>query len=220
MFNTKITNENVDNIFSTVIRINNQKVEPIKLIVVDADNTLWGGVASEDSFENITFGSHSLGVNSLFLFSKTINSFKRKGFHLLQQFVVNRIYNHIKIINEYPECFINEDHFVSIKCTWEPKSEKIKEIVSELNLRLSSVLFIDDSNHEIDEVKSKACQMLKRFFYQRIFSLGLNKLETLYLQPGEFPTDESKNRTKSYKENKKRLIDKKYYLIMVIIMRC
>ena len=80
MFNSKVSNGHLEHIFSTVIRANYQKIEPVKLIIVDADNTLWGGIASEDSFEDITLGSHSLEGELFILFQKQLLALKERGF--------------------------------------------------------------------------------------------------------------------------------------------
>tara|TARA_B100000963_G_C22637069_1_gene678200 strand:+ start:2180 stop:3772 length:1593 start_codon:yes stop_codon:yes gene_type:complete len=206
MFNSKVSNGHLEHIFSTVIRANYQKIEPVKLIIVDADNTLWGGIASEDSFEDITLGSHSLEGELFILFQKQLLALKERGF-LLAICSKSNIHSTLKIINKYPECFLKEDHFVSIKCSWSPKSENIKAIISELNLRTSSALFIDDSYHEIDEVKSNLPSIKTLFLSEDIFSRPKQLRDSIFTT-GEFPSEESKNRTKSYKENERRLLDK------------
>ena len=206
MFNSKMTKAHIDYIFNSINRIEYQKKDPVKLIVVDADNTLWGGIASEDNFQDIILGSHSLEGELYIIFQKQLLALQERGF-LLAICSKSNIKSSLNLIKNHPECILKKENFVSIKCSWGPKSESIKSIISEVNLRLESVLFIDDNFHEIDEVKSNLPEIKTLFLSTDIYSRPKQLRDSIYTT-GEFPTLESGNRTKSYQDNIIRIKEK------------
>ena len=122
-----------------------------KCLVVDLDNTLWGGVLGEDGIEGINLNKTLDGQRYLDFQNYLIN-LSKKGV-LLAICSKNNL-------NDVKECFkknkdlkINLSNFSSIKANWLRKSENILEISKELNIGLDSLVFIDDSKFEQEEVK-------------------------------------------------------------------
>ena len=114
-------------------------------------------------------GSHSLKGELYILFQKQLLALKERGI-VLAICSKSNFKSSLKLINKHPECILKEDDFISIKCSWRPKSESINSIINEAKLRPESVLFIDDSYHEIDEVKSNLPDIKTLFLSNDIYS--------------------------------------------------
>ena len=113
-----------------------------KCIVLDLDNTLWGGVVGEDGFNGIKLGPEPPG-NVFLEFQKTLLSFHQRGIIL----AINSKNNYddaIKVIREHPYMQLKEDHFASLKINWNDKVTNMKDLAEEINIGLDSIVFFDD----------------------------------------------------------------------------
>ncbi|WP_270564191.1 HAD-IIIC family phosphatase [Clostridium beijerinckii] len=123
-----------------------------KCIVLDCDNVLWGGVLSEDGIENISLGSHGVG--------RSFQDFQRYLLTLYYHGVIltvcskNDLSDVKNMFKEHSEMILKEEHIASFKVNWNNKSENIKSISETLNIGLDSMVFIDDSDFEIQSVKA------------------------------------------------------------------
>ncbi|MBI5859816.1 MAG: HAD-IIIC family phosphatase, partial [Nitrosarchaeum sp.] len=113
-----------------------------KCIVLDLDNTLWGGVVGEDGFNGIKLGPEPPG-NAFMELQKTLLSLYQRGVIL----AINSKNNYddaIKVIKEHPYMVLRENNFACLKINWNDKVANMKEIASELNIGLDSIVFLDD----------------------------------------------------------------------------
>jgi FkbH-like protein len=113
-----------------------------KCIVLDLDNTLWGGIVGEDGFNGIKLGPEPPG-NAFMEFQRVLLSFYQRGIIL----AINSKNNYddaLKVIREHPYMILRENHFASIRINWEDKVSNMKQIASELNIGLDSFVFLDD----------------------------------------------------------------------------
>jgi len=147
-----------------------------KVLVLDADNTLWGGIIGEDGIDNIDIGDDHPG-RSFKLFQEQILSFKDKGV-LLALASKNEEQDVIDVLDSHPGMLIKSDDFASKRINWSPKSENIRSIANELNLGLDSFIFLDDSPAECLEVKTNAPEITVIQMPSNKFNYGetLNKL--------------------------------------------
>ena len=122
-----------------------------KCIVLDLDNTLWGGIVGEDGFENIKLGPQPPG-NAFYEFQKTLKAFKNRGI-ILAINSKNNPDDALKVIREHPYMILKEDDFSCIKINWDDKVENMKEISEELNLGLDSFVFFDDDKLNCEFMK-------------------------------------------------------------------
>ncbi|WP_321968728.1 HAD-IIIC family phosphatase [Paraburkholderia tropica] len=122
---------------------------PVKLIIVDLDDTLWRGVAAEgeglNPFERIE--GWPIGLVEALLFYK-----KRGG--LLAICSKNDEAPTIERFNAIWRGAITLDDFASVRINWQPKSQNIREIMKEVNLLPGNCVFIDDNDRELSEVKA------------------------------------------------------------------
>ena len=151
-----------------------------KVIFVDADNTLWGGVVGEDGIGGIKVG-HEYPGSMFRFFQLTLLRLKNSGV-LLCLVTKNNI-------ADVEEAFFKRDmplslsDFVAVKSNWERKSGNIQQLLRLLNIGASSAIFIDDNPFEIEEVGRAHPDLLCLKFHINDFSdinNELFKLSSLY----------------------------------------
>jgi len=128
------------------------KRAPKKVLVLDLDNTLWGGVVADDGLEGIELGDTSPRGEAFKAFQKYIVSLKQRGV-LLAVCSKNDFAKAAEPFQKHPDMVLKLEDIVSFKANWEPKSENIRAMAPELNLGLDSFVFVDDNPAEIDIVR-------------------------------------------------------------------
>jgi len=118
-----------------------------KCIVLDLDNTLWGGIVGEVGKDNIELGDGTALGESYRDFQKTLLDFRSKGI-LLAIASKNNFDVAIDVFRNHKNMIITEDDIASFKINWNNKAENIIEIANELNICLDSIIFIDDNPAE------------------------------------------------------------------------
>lgn len=123
-----------------------------KCVVLDCDNVLWGGILSEDGIERIQLSSSGLG--------RTYQDFQRYILYLHNHGVIvaicskNDIDDVLYVFREHNEMILKEEHIAYFCVNWDNKAVNIKKISEILNIDPSSMVFIDDSDLELDIVKT------------------------------------------------------------------
>jgi FkbH-like protein len=128
---------------------------PKKVLVLDLDNTLWGGVVADDGIEGIEIGDTSPRGEAFKAFQKYIASLKQRGV-LLAVASKNDFAKAEAVFRQHPEMVLKMDDFVSFKANWEPKSDNIRQMAFDLNLGLDSFVFVDDNAAETEIVRQFA----------------------------------------------------------------
>jgi FkbH-like protein len=131
------------------------KRAPKKVLVLDLDNTLWGGVVADDGLEGIDLGDTSPRGEAFKAFQKYIVSLKQRGV-LLAVCSKNDHAKAAEPFEKHPDMVLKMEDIVSFKANWEPKSENIRAMAPELNLGLDSFVFVDDNPAEIEIVRQFA----------------------------------------------------------------
>jgi FkbH-like protein len=122
-----------------------------KLIVLDLDNTLWGGIIGDDGLENLKIGDDTPEGRVFTEIQSYFKMLKERGLLLA---IVSKNDEKIGLKglkNKKNVLKIND--FASMRINWKDKSENIKSIQEELNIGLESIVFIDDNPAERAEVK-------------------------------------------------------------------
>ena len=122
------------------------KFPKAKVIVLDADNTLWGGIIGEDGIDGIALG-HEYPGNAYMAFQRRLLDFQQRGF-ILALCSKNNPADVDQVLNEHPHQILKPEQFASIRVNWEPKTDNLAALAEELNLGLDSFIFVDDSDHE------------------------------------------------------------------------
>lgn len=132
--------------------IHSAKQPTKKVLVLDLDQTLWGGVIGEDGLNGIEIGDISPRGQSYKEFQRSILELHQRGI-LLAVCSKNNFENAIEPFEKHPEMVLRKEHIASFKANWNPKSENIREIAEELSLSYDSFVFVDDNPAEIDIVQ-------------------------------------------------------------------
>ncbi len=114
-----------------------------KCLVLDLDNTLWGGVIGDDGVQNIVLGrDHPVGEAYLD-FQRYVKDLKARGV-ILAVCSKNDPDNAIQGFS-HPDSILKVEDFSAFKANWNPKPENVQEIAAELNIGLDSLVFVDDN---------------------------------------------------------------------------
>jgi FkbH-like protein len=172
-----------------------------KCIVLDLDNTLWGGIIGEDGFEKIQLGPQPPG-NAYYEFQKFLKALKQRGI-ILAINSKNNLEDALKVIREHPYMILQEEDFSCLKINWQDKVKNLKEISKELNIGLDGIVFFDDDKINCEYVNVTLPQVKvvnlsgDPSFFPEILQ-NMNDFESLKI------TNEDLKRTQMYSEQIKR----------------
>ena len=117
-----------------------------KCLVLDLDNTLWGGVIGDDGLQNLILGKdHPMGEAYLD-FQRYVKGLRRRG--VILAVCSKNDEENAKEGFSHPDGVLKLDDFSVFKANWNPKPENIREIAAELNIGLDSLVFVDDNPAE------------------------------------------------------------------------
>ncbi|MGH9902578.1 MAG: HAD-IIIC family phosphatase, partial [Pyrinomonadaceae bacterium] len=128
---------------------------PKKVLALDLDNTLWGGVVGDDGLEGIEVGDTSPRGEAFKAFQKYVLSLAERGV-LLAVCSKNDYERAVEPFEKHPEMVLRPKDFVSFKADWNPKSDNLRAMAAELGLGLDSIVFVDDNPAEIEIVRQFA----------------------------------------------------------------
>ena len=172
-----------------------------KCIVLDLDNTLWGGIVGEEGFNGIKLDSTPPG-NAFLEFQQNLLALNKRGIIL----AINSKNNHddgFQVIRDHPNMILREENFACLKINWEDKVSNMIEIANELNIGLDSMIFFDDDPVNREYMKKSLPEVLTIDIpndpseYSRILH-SINDLNVLKI------TGEDENRSKMYAQERKR----------------
>jgi FkbH-like protein len=125
---------------------------PRKLLVVDLDDTLWGGIVGDVGWEELRLGGLD-GVGEAFVdFQKSLKDLTRRGI-VLGIVSKNEESVALEAIRNHPAMVLREEDFVGWRINWTDKATNILDLTKTLNLGLQSVVFIDDNPVERARVR-------------------------------------------------------------------
>lgn len=122
-----------------------------KSLILDLDNTLWGGVIGDDGVDNIHLGIETPKGMAYAEFQSYLKSISELGI-MLNVCSKNEM-DAAKSGFTHPSSILKSDDFLVFKANWEPKHSNIQAIVKELNIGIDSVVFVDDNPAERDIVR-------------------------------------------------------------------
>lgn len=122
-----------------------------KAVVLDLDNTLWGGVIGDDGVENLELGVDTPSGMAFSSFQKYIKDLSKIGITL--NVCSKNDENIAKTGFSHRESVLQLDDFISFKANWNDKDKNIKEIMEELRVGENAIVFLDDNPAEREFVK-------------------------------------------------------------------
>jgi FkbH-like protein len=130
-----------------------EKISPKKCIVLDLDNTLWGGIIGEDGLEGIQLGDDFPGM-AYRDFQRHLIYLKSRGV-LLGVASKNNPEEAYKVFDEHDAMILSRKDIARFEIHWKSKVESIKRVAENLKIGLDSLVFVDDNPKEIGEVKER-----------------------------------------------------------------
>ena len=122
-----------------------------KCLVLDLDNTLWGGVLGEDGTYSIKLGNSYEG-EKFTRFQKYLKDLSNKGI-ILAILSKNNLEDVKECFKKNTNMILSLNDFITYRVNWREKYLNINEIASELNIGKDSIVFFDDSKFERDQMK-------------------------------------------------------------------
>ena len=122
-----------------------------KCLVLDLDNTLWGGVVGDDGVMNLKLGSETALAESYTAFQRYVKDLKTRGV-LLAICSKNEEASALEGLR-HPDSLLRPEDFAVILANWDPKHQNIAEIARRLNIGRDSLVFVDDNPVERDIVR-------------------------------------------------------------------
>ncbi len=173
-----------------------------KLLVLDLDDTLWGGIVGDQGWQNLRLGGHDPVGEALVDFQHAILALSKRGVALA---VVSKNEESVALdaIKSHPEMIIKEEHLSGWRINWRDKAQNIADLVKELNLGLQSVVFIDDNPIERARVREALPEVLvpewpedKTRYVEAFHALGVFDVPRI--------SQEDLDRTKMYAQERQR----------------
>jgi FkbH-like protein len=170
-----------------------------KVLVLDCDNTLWGGVIGEDLINGIKLGPYEYPGNIFWRLQHEFAALERQGI-LLALVTKNNLADIEEVFKNHPNMVLTESQIVAKKVNWKDKPSNLRDLAKELNLGLDSFVFLDDSSFECESVR-RQLPMVKTVQvpatitdYPRVVA----DIKSLFLAGGI--TSDSKEKTEQYRQ--------------------
>ena len=179
-----------------------------KCLILDLDNTIWGGVIGDDGVENIQLGA--LGIGKAFTeFQYWIKKLKNRGIILAvcsknTESVVMEAFDH------HPDMVLSAEDIAVFKVNWDNKVENIRQIQAQLNIGFDSMVFLDDNPFERNMVREGVPAIVvpelpvdPADYLEYLYTLNLFETSSL--------SDEDRERTRLYQVQARRAEEKQQY---------
>ena len=123
-----------------------------RLLILDLDNTVWGGVVGETGWEGIRLGGHDHVGEAFRDFQYELKAMSNRGIQLA---IVSRNDEQVALdaIDKHPEMVLRRDDFAGWRINWNDKAENIVSLSAELGLGFASGVFIDDNPAERERTR-------------------------------------------------------------------
>jgi FkbH-like protein len=125
-----------------------------KALVLDLDNTLWGGVIGDDGLDGIVLGQGSALGEAFIGFQSYARELSRRGV-ILAVCSKNDIANATEPFDKHPEMLLRQADIASFVANWSDKAANIRAIATHLNIGLDSLVFVDDNPFERSLVRQE-----------------------------------------------------------------
>lgn len=123
-----------------------------KALVLDLDNTLWGGVIGDDGLDGILLGPGTVNGEAYQDFAEYLKGLSLRGV-ILTVCSKNEADIAREVFDSHPHMPLNYDDFAVFVCNWDDKAKNLRHIAHELNIDSSALVFVDDNPAECDLVR-------------------------------------------------------------------
>ena len=184
-------------------KMNSVSLKRKKCLVLDLDNTLWGGVLGEEGIEGIKIGGDYPGKAFLY-WQEALFELSKSGV-ILTVCSKNNEQDVLDAWEKNPFMVLKKEHFAAYRINWIDKATNIKELAQELNIGLDSFVFVDDNPTERELIKQMLPMVEVPEFPAQPYELMpfFKQLVEDYFKVYSV-TDEDKKKTEQYKQNAAR----------------
>ena len=174
-----------------------------KCLILDLDNTVWGGVIGDDGLEGIELG-HGLGIGKAFTeFQMWIKKLKQRGI-IICVASKNNEETAKEPFEKHPDMILKLDDIAVFQANWETKVDNIRTIQGILNIGFDSMVFLDDNPFERNMVRENIPSITvpelpedPAMYLEYLYSLNLFETASY--------SNADKDRTKQYQVEAKRV---------------
>ena len=177
-----------------------------KCLVLDMDNTLWGGVLGEDGVDGIRLGGDYPG-KAFSYWQRALLQLEKNGV-ILTVCSKNNEADVIEAWQHNPNMVLKREHFSAVRINWQDKVTNLRELAAELNIGLDSMVFIDDNPTERELVRQLLPQVAVPDFPEKPYQLMpfFKQLVENYFRIYTV-TSEDRAKTEQYQANALRKAD-------------
>lgn len=174
-----------------------------KCLVLDLDNTLWGGVVGEDGVESIAL-SGSYPGKAFHMWQEGLKELQKSGV-ILAICSKNNMTDVEDVWTKREDMVLSRHDFVAMRINWQDKATNIRELAQELNIGLDSMVFVDDNPTERELIRQQLPMVVVPEFPKQPYDLLSLYRELVDNYLGTYRlTDEDKQKTQQYIANTKR----------------
>ena len=173
-----------------------------KCLVMDLDNTLWGGIIGDDGLEGIALGQGSPLGEAYAAFQDYARELSRRGV-ILAVCSKNDEANALEPFEKHPDMVLKRGDIASFVANWQNKADNIRAIAQELNIGLDALCFIDDNPFERNLVRRELPMVAVPEVSDDPTGYPLALADGGYFE-GLAVTGEDRERTSQYQGNKAR----------------
>ncbi len=173
-----------------------------KCLVLDLDNTVWGGVVGDDGVEGIVIGQGSAGGEAFVAFQEFARELSRRGV-ILAVCSKNDEANALEPFEKHPEMVLKRTDFSCFVANWSDKASNIRQIAQELNIGIDSLVFVDDNPFERNLVRQELPMVAVPEVGEDPTGFIAAIADAGYFE-GLAVTEEDRERTTQYQGNKAR----------------
>ena len=123
-----------------------------KCLVLDLDNTIWGGVIGDDGLDGILLGEGNAEGEAFLEFQRFAKSLSKRGV-ILAVCSKNDESNAVEVFEKHPEMILRREDIAAFCVNWDDKATNLRRIAAELNIGLDALVFVDDNPFERNIVR-------------------------------------------------------------------
>lgn len=189
-----------------------------KAIIFDCDNTLWKGILGEDGFGGIDMSEHSK-IGGLYHQVQNMAVWLSKHGVLIGLCSKNNPDDVTAVIEHHPDMALKNDNIVISQVNWKDKVSNMRVIAETLNIGLDSLVFVDDSDFEINLMKEQLPQVLCMQVPETIYDYParLGEIINTYFYFSDSKADMDK--TNQYKQQAERVKQKSKFTDITEFLR-
>jgi FkbH-like protein len=173
-----------------------------KCLILDCDNTLWGGIVGEEGLDGIKLDRNDYPGKAFYDFHTSLLHLAERGV-LIVLCSKNNEADVFEVLEKHPWCRLKRAHLSGWRINWQDKATNIAELADELNLGLDSFVLVDDNPAECDLVRNLLPEVAVLAVPDKVY-----ELPSLLLKQGLFDTlrltDEDKGRARLYQSDTQR----------------